>query len=88
MEQIPTNLKCIGNIMSNFSHKIKVNAEEALKGHKTYGEYIAQNFFGSVWYAENKFKCKVWQYHFHINTIEGNSLEEIMEKVSDLYGYA
>ena len=85
---MPVDLVDIGSIMSNFDHEIEVSAEEALKGHKTFGIYPAWNFLGKIWYAGSKFKCAIWQYHSHVNTIEGNNLKEIMEKASDLYGDA
>jgi hypothetical protein len=86
LESVPHDLKFIGELMSNFDHKIKNNAEGILKNDRVCGQYPAWNFFGLLWYAENKFKCHIAQYHQHINTIEGDTLQEIMEKASDLYG--
>ena len=82
----PNNLVCLGEVMSNFNHKIEEGAERLLKRHEIFGYYPARNFFGEVWYAEGKFRCQIDQYHKHINTIEEESLEKIMEKASDLYG--
>lgn len=75
------------SIMSNFDNKIEENAEELLKASKVYGVYSAWDFNGNVWFEDGKFYCEVWQYRFHIDTIEANSLEEIMEMCSEKYGY-
>lgn len=86
LKNCPTTLENIGSIMSNYDHEIKVNVEETLKERKVFGEYPARNFFGHVWYTDDKFKCEVYCRHEHIDTIEGDNLTEIMEKASNLYG--
>ncbi len=85
----PKNLTSVGDVMSNLDHSIEERAEEVLK-EKTgnIGGYPAYNFHGDVWYdqEEKKFFCFVMQYHQHIDTTEGETLEEIMTVTSDKYG--
>lgn len=88
LRQMPKDLGSVGRIMSNFSHEVDSGAEERLRTTKGIsGQYTAKNFFGCIWYAKEKFWCEIWQYHEHINTLEANSLERIMELASDQYGW-
>ncbi len=85
MEARPDELEDYGDVMSNFDHTIRVDAERYLKTHKAYGNYAGWNFYGEVWFDE-KFKCQVDQYCRHSATIYGDSLAQIMEKVSSQFG--
>ena len=73
-------------LMSNFDHVICQGAEELLRAGKVYAGYPGLNFYGIVWHEDGKFYCEIWQYHRHINTISGNSLQEIMNTASEYYG--
>ena len=86
METLPSSLEYIGDIMSNFDHVIDAGAEEKLKAGGVYGGYAAWNFYAEVWY-DKKFKAMVKQYRVHIDTIECDTLYEIMDTASKLYGY-
>jgi len=86
MEKRPTDLVYIGDIMSNFNHEIENDAEEKLKAGGVYGAYPAWNFHSTVWFDSKKFKCQIKQYRVHVDTIEADSLSEIMEKASAIYG--
>ena len=74
-------------VMSNCDHSIEHDVAEKLKTGKYYSQYAGWNFCGYVWWNENKWSCEVWTYHSHVDTIHGETLEEIMEKVSQEYGY-
>ncbi|MEJ2615269.1 MAG: hypothetical protein P8Z35_09930 [Ignavibacteriaceae bacterium] len=73
-------------LMSNLEHTIDKEIEKKIKGQKFYAQYTGWNFYGYVWYNNNKWHCEVWRYNFHIETITKDSLEEIMEEVSSEYG--
>ena len=88
MEKRPNDLICIGDIMSNLDHDIDDDAEEKLKPGDTYGYYSAWNFHGTVWFDSGKFKCQIRQYRAHVNTLEADSLLELMEISSEQYGAA
>ena len=88
METVPNNFEDIGEVMSNFDHKIDSDAEEKLKSGQFFGEYAAWNFYGIVWFATDKFKCQIMQYRIHEDTIEADDLSEIMSIASERYGSA
>lgn len=75
--------------MSNFDHSIDVELEEALQKGKSYAQYAGLNFCGYVYWGkeEKKYICEVWQHNTWIETIIANTLKEIMEEVSEQYGY-
>jgi hypothetical protein len=74
------------DIMSNFDHVIDREVEKELKENRCYSKYPGWNFSGNVWFQDNKFYCEVWQYHCHVETIEGDTLEDLMENVCCEYG--
>ena len=80
--------KPIGSIMSNFDHDIEKGAERKLKSGKFWGEYLAWNFNGTVFFnsKEKKFQCEIMQFHSHIDTLKADSLKEIMDIASVKYG--
>ncbi len=73
-------------LMSNFKHTIDKESEKKIKGQKLYARYTGWNFYGYVWFDNNKWNCEVWRYKFHIETITKDTLEEIMDEVSMGYG--
>ncbi len=86
METVPNNLENIGDVMSNCDHEIETDAEEKLKSGSFSGKYPAWDFHGTVWFDTDKFKCQIMQCHSHIDTIEADSLSEIMSIASEKYG--
>jgi hypothetical protein len=42
---------------------------------------------GKMYYENGKFKEDVWGQNEPIGTIEGDTLEEVFEKVNDQYGW-
>ena len=84
-ETLPDDLESIGDIMSNFGHEIDSDAEDKLKAGGVYGGYPAWNFYAYVWW-DSRFKAMIKQYRVHVNTIEADSLREIMDIASQYYG--
>ena len=84
-EKVPEGFEPIGCIMSNFDHTINEDAEEKLKAGKVFGEYTAWNFFAFVWW-DGKFKAMIKQYIAHVNTLESNTLQGIMDEACKYYG--
>lgn len=88
MEDRPQELVDVGkNIMSNFDHKINTEIVNKLKEEGYYADYPGWNFHGEVWYDNGKWKCAIRIYHVHVETIVTDTPEEIMEQVSEKYGY-
>jgi hypothetical protein len=88
MSNRPQNFEYYGDeIMSNFCYEVDKNIENAIKDKQLWAGYVAWNFFGEVWYADEKWHCDVKQYKMYVDTISAETPEELMEKVSDIYGY-
>lgn len=75
------------SVMSNADHTIEEDVAKELKKGSFYAQYAGWNFCGYVWWNENKWSCEIWQYNSHIDTVQGDTLQEIMDKVSEEYGY-
>jgi hypothetical protein len=76
-------------VMSNLENSINKKVARILKQGKFYSQYSAKNFEGYVWWNKELrcWFCEIWHNHNHIETINAESLEEIMLKVSERYGY-
>jgi len=72
--------------MSNFDHEIDKGFEDAIKAESCFGRYAGWNFNGRVWW-DDCFHCEVWTYCIQRETIHADTLNELMEKVSDEYGW-
>ena len=74
--------------MSNCDHSIDDGLDEALRADPTVcAHYAGWNFSGSVWFKDGKFHCEVMCYHQVQETITADTLEDIMQEVSDQYGW-
>ena len=90
IETIPKSYKeCPDSVMSNCDHEIEGDEAKILKEEKKWSAYPGWNFWGGVWWnrRRKKWSCVVLCYHDHVNTIHADTLEEIMQEVSDEYGY-
>lgn len=88
LESRPKNYTDIGDcVMSNCDHLIDHTTADKLKQSKHWSQYAGWNFCGYVWWNKDKWSCEVWQYHEHVDTIHGDTLQDIMDEVSVEYGY-
>lgn len=71
--------------MSNFDHEIEDGLEADLKAGMR-SEYYAVNFFGRLWYEDGHFYCMVKRYHVHVATIKAETLQQIMDSASEMWG--
>jgi hypothetical protein len=87
-KRMPEDLMEIGSPagMSNCGHTIDPGIEDALRGGK-YTHYAGWNFNGIVWFDAGLFHCEVWRYGSYGETVSADTLEGIMESVSDKYGW-
>lgn len=76
-------------LMSNYDGQIIEETATALKREELFSRYAGWNFNGKVWWDGDKdiWHCEVWCYGCYRETITANTLEEIMQAVSDKYGY-
>ncbi len=72
-------------VMTNFDHTIDKKVAKLLKKEKLYAQYSGWDFHGNVWF-NNKWYCMIKCYCVHRETIEADTLEEIMTMVSKKYG--
>ena len=73
--------------MSNCDHSIDDGLAEALRVDNVYAQYSGWDFCGYVWAEGDHFICQVWRHHSPLEEITEDTLQEIMETVSDKYGY-
>lgn len=90
MKKVPKTFKYYGqDVMSNFDHEIDEAVEKAIKGKSYFADYPGWNFHSTVWWDKEvkKWCCEVMRYHIHVETVEADTLQEIMNVVSNKYGY-
>lgn len=68
------------SVMSNYDREIDRDIEARLKVEKVFARYAGWNFNGRVW------RCEVWVYGKPREVVEAETLEGIMEKVSEKWG--
>jgi hypothetical protein len=73
--------------MSNLDHTIDDGFEEHLRNEPAWGRHAAWNFNGRVWYENGQFHEQVWRYGQPVEHFSSSTLTELMEKVSDEYGW-
>ena len=83
MDQIERILK--HNVVEVIEEK---SLQEKLRSGKYYGSYAACNFYGLVWFEDEKFFCHIKRHYCHVETISADTLEEIMTTASEKYEYA
>lgn len=82
----PDNYTELDCVMSNFDHMIDKEIELKLKTGAYYAGYGAENFFGEVWWGDNKWNCDIWVLVSYIETFIADTLEEMMTIVCEKYG--
>jgi hypothetical protein len=88
----PDDMEQIELSMSNCFHEIDPGLAEALLASpgKVCAKYSAWDFHGLVYAVPEMpgvFACRVKRYKVVMETITASTLEEIMQKVSDKYGW-
>jgi len=74
-------------LMSNFDRDIDESVAKYIKNKPLYAQYSGWNFCGWVWWQNKKWCCEIWVYGGWCETFVANTLSEIMENVSQEYGY-
>lgn len=73
--------------MTNFDHSIDDGFEHRLRGEPVWGRHAAWNFNGRVWFEDGVFHEQVWRYGQPQAHFSAPTLTELMETVSDEYGW-
>lgn len=74
-------------VYSNFDHQESPNSEQRLREEKLLGTHAAQNFYGFIWFQDNKFHEQVWIHHSSKAEFESESLLSLIEEVNSNFGY-
>lgn len=79
----------IGVGLCNLDHSIESEIKDALiKNEGTvFCEHTAWNFWGAVWFQDEKFHEEVMVYHSIKKIVSCDSLEELMCAVNEEFGY-
>ncbi len=74
--------------MTNCDHTIDDGLAEALmtKPGEVYGKYPGWDFYAHVYYLDDKFHAEIMVYHCVKGIVSSESLEGLMESVSNIYG--
>ena len=86
MKTMPDGLRNLGAVMSNINRKILPDAEEEIRSGWYSGRYPAKHFFGKIWFDGQHLQCQIMQAGRHLDTIQADSLQEIMDHASEKYG--
>lgn len=75
---------------SNFDGIINADVVAKLKTENLKASYPAWDWHGTVWFDKQfqKFCCKVMRYGSHINTIYADTEGELVNEVSNRYGWS
>jgi hypothetical protein len=73
--------------MSNCDHKIDEGMEEKLRSGQFLGSHAAWDFWGDVWFQNEQFHERVKRYRVIQGVYSADSLEELMEKVNNKFGW-
>lgn len=73
-------------LMSNYDGEVNREVEAQLRAGHFLAKYPGWDFNGDCWFAEGKFHCAVYAYHVHRFTVVGDTPEEIMAQVREVYG--
>jgi hypothetical protein len=77
-----------GNLMSNFDHEVNKDVEkELIENGNLKAYYPGWEFYGTCWYQNNSFYCRVIRYRNIVVYYKANTPEELMEEISSIYGY-
>lgn len=73
--------------LSNFDHEVPDGLADKLRAGGCYCDYAAWNFHAKVWFEDGMFHAYVRRYRSHAGTRSAETLEDLMRKCSDEWGY-
>lgn len=78
---------CSDVLMSNCDRKIDQEVAQKLKEHQAVADYTGWNFCCTCWYEDGKYYAAVYRHGVHRNTFDAETPEQLMELVSNRYGW-
>lgn len=79
-----TNL--LGIVMNNLFNEIDDSIAVKMINKNSYAQYSAWEFFATVWLENNIYYAEIRRYRNHVDTLSGESLNQLMEVCSEKYG--
>lgn len=73
-------------VISNFEGVIDHEVAEHLKDQMLYSRYSGWHFNGIVWYENGLWYCELWHMGSYQYTLLADTLEEIQEDVTSVFG--
>ena len=88
MKTIPKHFKEANFNISNSDHTKSDRdfANKELKGKKLFCPHAAWNFYAYIWHENGKFYEQVTRYGEHLETINGDSVEDVYNQACEKYG--
>lgn len=77
---------CGETVMTNFDGSIDEEVAANIKDKPYYADYTAWNFYGQVWYQDEKWCCAIMTYGSYQETLVADTLQEIMDSACEQYG--
>ncbi|MGW4718847.1 hypothetical protein [Nocardia sp. NPDC004260] len=81
---------CAGDsVYSNFDHELNADVVRQLAAApgELHAQHAAWDFCGYVWaLPDGRWVDQVWRYNAPVEDIVGDSVEEVIERVNDIYG--
>jgi len=89
MDNVTRPEENIGVGMCNLDQSIEPKIKDKLIAGEglIFCEHTAWNFWGAVWFKDNKFHEEIMIYKSVRKIVSCDSLEELMEEVNDEFGY-
>lgn len=80
----------LDEVYSNFDHKLDGEVAELLKAGDSFSRHAAWDFNGSVWFdlASDKWLEEVWVYGSIVETLAGDTVEDVIQQACGKYGLA
>jgi len=86
--KIPKHYEYTNLGTSNFDYEIDEGFEEALRKKNVYGIHSAWNFNGAIWHEDGIFYEAIMRFRSHVETLRAKTLEEVIKKANDEFGYS
>ena len=74
-------------IATNSDHSIDQAVVSLIKGQKLYADYTGWNFYGKIWWEHKRWFCEIWTHRCHRETMSAKTIRELMNDISDKYGW-
>jgi hypothetical protein len=77
----------IDNLMSNFDREVDQDVAQRLQTEQVIANYPGWNFNAYCWFKDGLFYAAVRRYGTHVATISAETPAELMENVSNEFGW-